>query len=157
MEGLTLRNAHVSDSEFVFTVKKAAFREHVEQVYGWNDSHQRKLHNRRFATQDICIIQFHGTDVGFLATSSTPDTISVNQLFIFPDYQRRGIGSACMIRIIDNADLEQKPVTLQVLKVNTSGIAFYQGLGFTIVDESATHVQMERLPEQKRKLENCGN
>ena len=52
-----------------------------------------------------------------------------------------------MTRIIDDANLEQKPVVLQVLKVNTRGIAFYQRLGFTIAGESATHVQMEKLPE----------
>ena len=52
-----------------------------------------------------------------------------------------------MTRIVNDAGLEQKPVMLQVLKVNTRGIAFYQRLGFTIIGESTTHVQMERLPE----------
>lgn len=101
----------------------------------------------RFAAQDVCIIQFREIDVGFLAISHTLDMFKVNQLFILPEYQGRGIGSACMTRIIDDANLEGKPVVLQVLKVNTRGITFYQRLGFTIVGESATHVQMEKLPE----------
>ena len=147
MKELSLRKAYTSDSEFVFTVKKAAFREYVEQVWGWDDGYQKELHNRRFDSQDFRIIQFHGTDVGFLATSSTPDTLKVNQLFILPEYQGRGIGSACMTRIIDDASLAQKTVTLQVLKVNPRGIAFYQRLGFTIVNESSTHFQMEKSPE----------
>ena len=50
-----------------------------------------------------------------------------------------------MTRIIDDANLEGKPVVLQVLKVNTRGVVFYQRLGFTIVGESATHVQMEKV------------
>ncbi len=144
---LSLRKAYASDSEFVFAVKEAAFREYVEQMWGWDDSYQRQLHNRRFAAQDFRIIQFRGVDVGFLAISHTSDTFKVNQLFIRPEYQGKGIGSACMTRIIDDANLEQKPVVLQVLKVNTRGIAFYQRLGFTIAGESATHVQMEKLPE----------
>ena len=147
MEELSLRKAHTNDSEFVFIVKEAAFREYVEQVWGWDDSYQRELHNRRFAAQDVCIIQFREVDVGFLAISHTSDTFKVNQLFIRSEYQGKGIGSACMTRIIDDANLEQKPVVLQVLKVNTRGIAFYQRLGFTIAGESATHVQMEKLPE----------
>ena len=118
-----------------------------EQVWGWDDSYQRELHNRRFAAQDVCIIQFCGVDVGFLAISHTSGMLKVNQLFILPEYQERGIGSACMRRILDDASLEQKPVMLQVLRVNTRSIAFYQRLGFTIVGESTTHVQMERLPE----------
>ena len=147
MEALNIRKAHTSDSEFVFAVKEAAFREYVEQVWGWDGSYQKELHNRRFAAQDVCIIQFREVDVGFLAISHTSDMLKVNQLFILPEYQRRGIGSACMTRIVDDASLEQKPLALQVLKVNTRGIAFYQRLGFTIVNESSTHFQMEKLPE----------
>ena len=147
MEELSFRKAHISDSEFVFTVKKAAFGEYVEQVWGWDDDYQRELHNRRFVSQDLRIIQFRGTDVGFMATSSTPDTLKVNQLFILPEYQGKGIGSACMMRIVDDATLEGKSVALQVLKVNTRGTAFYQRLGFLIIGESSTHLQMKKLYE----------
>ena len=147
MEELSLRKARANDSEFVFVVKKAAFSEYVKQVWGWDNSYQRELHNRRFAAQDVCIIQLHEVDIGFLAVSHTSDMLKVNQLFILPEYQGRGIGSACMTRIIDDANLEQKFVVLQVLKVNTRGITFYQRLGFTIVGESTTHVQMKKSPE----------
>ena len=147
MEELSFRKAQANDNEFVFTVKKAAFREYVEQVWGWDDDYQRELHNRRFDSQDVCIIQFSGTDIGFLATSSTPDMLKVNQIYILPEYQGKGIGSACMTRIVDDASLEMKSVALQVLKVNTRGITFYQRLGFSIVGESRTHFQMEKLYE----------
>ena len=147
MEGLKFRKAQATDSDFVFTVKRAAFREYVEQIWGWDDTYQRELHNRRFASQDIRIIQFHGTDVGFLSTSTKSNTFKVDQLYILPEYQGRGIGAACMRHIIDDANREQKSVTLQVLKINTRATAFYQRLGFTIVDKNATHFQMKRLPE----------
>ena len=147
MEELRVRKAQATDSEFVFAVKKAAFREYVEQIWGWDDTYQRDLHNRRFASQDLRIIQFHGTDVGFLSTSNTSDTRKVDQLYMLPAYQGKGIGAACMKRIIDDANREQKPVTLQVLKINTRATTFYQRLGFTIVDENSTHFQMKRLPE----------
>ena len=147
MKGLSFRKANASDSAFVFAVKKAAFREYVEQVWDWDDSYQRELHDRRFAAQDVRIIQYCGTDVGFLATSRTRDTLKVYQLYILPEYQGRGIGSACMACILDDAGLEQKSVTLQVLKVNTRGTAFYQRLGFTIVGETPTHFHMKKMVE----------
>lgn len=147
MEGLKFRKAEATDSEFVFAVKKAAFREYVEQIWGWDDTYQKDLHNRRFASQDLRIIQFCGTDVGFLSTSSTSDTLKVDQIYILPESQGRGIGSMCMKGIISDASLERKPVTLQVLKINTRATAFYQRLGFTIVDENSTHFQMKRHPE----------
>jgi len=146
VEELSLRKAHARDSEFVFTVKKAAYREYVEQVWGWDDNYQRERHNKEFASYDFRIIQFRETDVGFLITSSTSDTLKVNQIYILPEYQGRGIGSACLTHIIDDANLAQKSVVLKVLKVNTRGIALYQRLGFTIVDESSEYFQMEKLP-----------
>ena len=147
MEELSIREAGAIDSNFVFAVKKAAFREYVEQIWGWDDTYQKKLHNRRFASQDLRIIQFSGIDVGFLSASNTSEAVNVNQIYILPEYQGRGIGAACMRGIIDDANQEQKPVTLQVLRINTRAIAFYQRLGFTIVDENSTHFQMKRLPQ----------
>ena len=145
MKELSFRKAEANDSEFVFAVKKAAFQEYVEQVWGWDESYQRELHERRFTTQDLRIIQFCGTDVGFLATSDTPDALNVNQIFILPEYHGKGIGSACLTRIIDDASLEQKSVTLKVLKVNTRAIALYQRLGFTIVGEDSIYFLMKKV------------
>jgi len=147
VEALNIRKARASDSEFVFAVKEAAYREYVEQVWGWDDSYQQERHNKEFASYDFHIIQFRETDVGFFITSSISDTLKVNQIFIFPEYQGKGIGSACMTRIIDDANLEHRSVVLQVLKVNTRGIALYKRLGFKIVGEDSIYFQMEKLPE----------
>lgn len=148
MEELSIRKAQASDSEFVFAVKKAAYREYVEEVWGWDDDYQRERHNREFVSEEnFRIIQFRGTDIGFLIMSRTSDTLKVNQIYILPEYQGRGIGSACLTRIIDDASIEQKSVALQVLKVNTRGVALYQRLGFTIVGEDSIYFQMEKSPE----------
>ncbi len=147
MEELSFRKAQRNDSEFVFAVKEAAYREYVEQIWGWDDNYQRERHNREFASHDFRIIQFRGTDVGFLITSHTSDTLKVNQIYILPEYQGKGIGSACMTRIVDDAGLEGKSVVLKVLKVNTRGITLYQRLGFTFVGEDSIYFQMEKSPE----------
>ena len=144
---LRLRTAQVNDSEFVFSVKKAAFREYVEQVWGWDDTCQRQLHDKRFGSQDVRIIRFGESDVGFLATSHGTHVLKVNQLFILPEFQGRGIGSACMTGMMDEAEIERKSVVLQVLKVNARGIAFYRRLGFSVAGESATHLRLQKLPD----------
>jgi len=138
-----IRTARPEDSEFVYSTKKAAFREHAEQVWGWDDSDQRELHDRRFGSQDVRIIRSGELDVGFLATARSSNMLKVNQLFILPEFQGRGIGSACMTGIMEEAESEQRSVLLQVLKVNVRGISFYRGLGFAVVGESATHVQLQ--------------
>ena len=146
MKELNIRKADATDSDFVFAVKKTAFREYVEQVEEWDDTHQRGLHNKRFDSQNFRIIQFQGNDIGFFSTSCTSDSLKVYQFFIHPEYQGRGIGSACMTSILADANAAGKAVNLQVLKINIRGIAFYQRLGFSIIGEDSTHVQMKKLP-----------
>ena len=56
MHGLTFRRAGPDDREFAYSVRKAAFKEYVEQVEGWDEDEQRQLHERRFGAQDFRVI-----------------------------------------------------------------------------------------------------
>lgn len=143
MENLKLRQAAATDSEFAYRVKKLAFKTYVEKVGGWDEAEQRQLHERRFASQDFRVIQWSGVDVGVLATVRKHDCLKINQLFILPEHQSKGVGRACMMRIIDDAAASRTPVRLQVLKVNCRAAAFFERLGFDRVDETDTHVRME--------------
>lgn len=146
MENLRLRKATADDREFAYRTKKAAFRKYVEQVWGWDEQQQRQLHDRRFASQDFRVIQLSEIDVGIVAMVQEPDCVKLNQLLILPEHQGRGIGSAIMKRIIEDATAFELPVRLQVLKVNSRAIAFFQRLSFQNVGDSDTHVQMEKSP-----------
>lgn len=148
-ESIIIRLATVDDSEFAYQTKKAAFRKYVEKVLGWDEDEQRQLHKRRFVSQDYKVIQVAGIDVGVLATTRQPDCVKVNQLFIVPEHQNKGIGRACIMRIIEDTTVSKLPIRLQVLKVNNRAFAFFQRLGFRSIGESNTHVLMERLPNIK--------
>jgi ribosomal protein S18 acetylase RimI-like enzyme len=145
MDNLRLRKATADDSQFAYRIKKAAFKKYVEKVWGWDEEEQCQLHERRFASQDFQVIQVSGIDVGILAMVWQPDCVKVNQMYILPEYQSKGIGAACMMRIIEDASALKLPVRLQVLKVNKRAVKFYKRLGFKIIGESDTHVLMERL------------
>ena len=144
MDGLRLRKATADDREFAYQAKKAAFRRYVEAVWGWDEAEQRQLHRRRFGSQEFFVIQLSGIDVGILARVRKPACVKLNQLFVLPEYQNRGIGKVCMIRILEEADALKLPVRLRVLKVNVRAIVFYQRLGFGKIGESDTHILMER-------------
>ncbi|UCG62250.1 MAG: GNAT family N-acetyltransferase [Candidatus Zixiibacteriota bacterium] len=147
MENLVLRSTKPSDSEFAFQVKKLAFGEYVEQVWGWDENEQRRLHQKRFASQEFCVIQWSGIDVGVLAINREPDNLTVNQLFVLPEYQGKGIGRACMTRIINDAAISGSSVRLRVLKINRRAMVFFERLGFERIGETDTHVHMERSPQ----------
>lgn len=133
-----------SDSEFAYQTKKTAFRQYVELVWGWDEEEQRRLHSRRFSSQEFNVIQLSGVDAGILATVREADCVNLNQIFILPKYQGKGIGTACVRRVIEDAAAAKLSVRLQVLKVNSRAMAFFQKLGFKKIGESDTHIQMER-------------
>lgn len=146
MHDLTLRQATPGDRDFAYRVKRAAFREYVEKVWGWDEGEQRRYHERRFAAQDFRVIGVAGRDVGIMAVEAAADCVSVKQLFILPGHQNRGIGTRCMALVMDEARELGLPVRLQVLKINPRAIAFYERLGFERTGQTDTHLLMETRP-----------
>jgi ribosomal protein S18 acetylase RimI-like enzyme len=141
---LSFRQATPQDSEFAYQVKKTTLAEYVRQVRGWAENEQRRLHQRRFASQDFRVIVASGPDVGVLALSREPDYLKVNRLLILPEHQGRGVDTACMKRVLEEAAADGLPVRLQVLKVNHGAIEFCRRLGFSETGVDNTHVQLEK-------------
>lgn len=144
MNTVTLRKAGSKDNDFTYFVKKVAFRQYVEQVWGWDEEEQRQLHERRFRSQDFRIVNLAGTDVGIIAVVMTSDCIKVNQLFFLPEHQGKGVGRKCMSLIIEEAHRLSLPVKLRVLKVNLRAQAFFKKLGFVCIGETNTHILMRK-------------
>ena len=142
----TLRNAGPADKRFAYEVKRAAMREYVEIVWGWDEDQQWQLHDRRFDEQDFQVISVGGEDVGIMSVVARPDCVSVNQVYVLPEHQGRGIGRLCMLAVMERAKGLGLPVRLQVMKVNPRAAAFYRRLGFTVTGETETHVQMQAGP-----------
>ena len=144
-DGLKLRKARQDDSEFTFQVKRAAFKDYVDQVWGWDEDSQRVLHDRRFAEQDYRVISLDGRDVGIISVAVKPDCLFVNQLHVLPEHQGRGIGRTCMLMVMDEGSKLGLPVRLQVLKVNPRALTFYERLGFAITGDTDTHFLMQSM------------
>ena len=147
MDKVILRKATEADCEFAYEARKAAFQEYAEQVWGWDEELERKRHPSRFASQAFRVICAPEGDVGILATKCDSGDLTVKQLFILPEHQGKGIGSACMEQVIKEAKAKRQTVNLQVLRINDRAIAFYYRMGFRNTDQTDTHVLMFRPPE----------
>jgi GNAT superfamily N-acetyltransferase len=142
---MTMRPAIAEDLDFLYEVKKAAFREYIEQTYGpWDDAFQREIHERRFTEQPFRIVSFDGTDVGYVSHEIDEQSFYVHQLFLLPEHQCKGYGRRCMEAIIEEARALGLPVRLQVLFVNERALDFYRRLGFQIIGENENHNVLER-------------
>jgi GNAT superfamily N-acetyltransferase len=147
MNSLKLRKAGPNDSEFAYCTRRAAFREYIEKVEAWDEDEQRRLHERRFGAQDFRVISLAGIDVGIMGVVAAPDCVKVNQLFLLPEHQGKGIGRRCMLLIMEEARQLGLPVRLRVIKINPRALAFFQRVGFVCTDETDTHHLMEWCPK----------
>jgi ribosomal protein S18 acetylase RimI-like enzyme len=141
-----LRQATESDSEFAYHVKRAAFKEYVEQTWGWDEGWQRQYHIRHFDPSDVQIITHQGTDVGWLGVRREQEAIFVSEIYISPEVQSRGIGTLLLRQVLLEAGQRRVPVRLGVLKVNARARQLYERLGFQLVSETDVHYRMEALP-----------
>lgn len=133
------RPAENSDSELAYCLKRAAFREYVEMVWTWDEDDQWQKHEARFAAQHFQFVQVDDADVGVIATEQEDDGLKLNQLFIHPDHQGKGIGQIC----IQHIQKSSPRIRLQVVKVNPRALAFYLRHGFEITGETESHVQLQ--------------
>lgn len=143
-QNISLRKAAETDSETVYSLKKAAFSHYVKKQYGnWDEAEQRDYHIAQFVSNDIKIIMVDRRAVGFVSVVRESRCMQVNQLIIHPKHQCQGIGEHCMGLIAHEARRVELPVRLQVMKVNPRAMKFYQRVGFVMSGETETHYQME--------------
>jgi ribosomal protein S18 acetylase RimI-like enzyme len=141
---IDFRAALAEDFEFLFRLHKEVMREYVEDTWGaWDDDWQRDDYRKQFLPGNLQIIQVQGRDIGALFIQERAEEIFIASLEILPEYQRQGIGSAVMQGLVEAAAKQDKPVALQVLKVNRGARSLYQRLGFGVTGENDTHYIMD--------------
>lgn len=92
--------------------------------------------------EDHRLIVEDGQDAGCVATLTFPDHVWLDKLYIAPDHQRRGLGSAVLRRIAAEAAAVELPLRLCVLTSNPA-IAFYRREGLKIFGRTPFRIFME--------------
>lgn len=142
MVNYSLRNADENDFMLSFEIRKNALGEYVSQTWGWDEDWQLKYHRQDFNVDILKIIEVNGKPAGSLEVYPENDHIVVSGLYIIDTYQNLQIGSRIMSSIIKDASSIPANVKLQVLKVDYKAKAFYERLGFTVLNETEQHFQM---------------
>jgi ribosomal protein S18 acetylase RimI-like enzyme len=95
----------------------------------------------------VRIVTLDGADVGWLRSAARGDALFLAQLFVDRAFQRRGIGTAVMNRLIDEATSTGQALTLSVVKTNPV-LRLYERLGFRITHEDDRKFHMRRDPDE---------
>jgi ribosomal protein S18 acetylase RimI-like enzyme len=137
-----LRLARQEDRDFFFTTRRAAPGPYAEELWGWDDAHQRSLADKEFDELPVEIIEESGKLVGYLCVLHRMDHDFIDELALLPEAQGRGIGSSLVRDVMGAASARGVPVRLSVL-VNNPARRLYEGLGFRVSSIEYPRVKME--------------
>ena len=133
------------DYEFVYEVKKNAYKKYVEECWGsWVEDDQRKYFERFIAAVkgNAFIIMDENKKIGFYnGEVSESGNYEIGNICIIPEYQGKGIGTKILKdKIEDNKD---RDIEIQYFKQNPVG-SLYARLGFVPNGETEFHYQMKK-------------
>lgn len=143
MENYILRKYKNTDYEFVYEVKKNAYKKYVEQCWGkWNEIDQRNRFKESMGNtfDRTYIIMFNDERIGFYQGQVVNErTYYIENICIIPEYQGKGIGTEILKSVIN--EYSDKNIEIQYFKQNPVG-NLYKKLGFEPNGETEFHYQM---------------
>ncbi|GAB3810025.1 hypothetical protein GCM10027605_46970 [Micromonospora zhanjiangensis] len=128
-----LRPATTADSEFCYRLHRAAMRDHVAAVWGWDEAEQRGFHERQFDPTRTMIVTVGGRDAGALTVEYRPTEIYLARIELALKHQGRGIGTRLIRQLLAEGAARRQSVLLDVLAINHRAYALYERLGFRVV------------------------
>ncbi|WP_293306570.1 GNAT family N-acetyltransferase [Pedobacter sp. UBA5917] len=139
------RKATITDFQLAFDIKSNSIKPYIEEIWGWDDEVQLKFHRLDFNPDNMSfILDDDNMEVGLIDVLENDGTVFVKSILISKNAQRHGLGTAAMTDIIERSVLINKPIELQVFKINIKALTFYKKLGFKMKGDTELHHQMIR-------------
>lgn len=137
------RNITPEDYEYIYELKKNAYKEYVIMNWGAWDEEAQKEYFKNFinAYKDTTyIIQTEGKDIGFYNDAMLDNgNYEIGNICIIPEYQGKGIGTKILKDVIE--EHKEFNIEIQYFKQNPVG-KLYERLGFIPNGETKFHYQM---------------
>lgn len=126
-------------------------KEYVDATWGWDDDYQQDHFAKHFDVTGCQIVLVDGRKAGQITVVEQSMSHFISGVYILPEFQNMGLGSALVQQIMEKATENGRPVTLQVLKANEPARRLYKRLGFVETAEKLTHHVMRWDPPTAEK------
>ena len=133
---ITTRPASEEDREFIFATYKSTMKGYVDWAWGWDEDRQQAGFWNHLPPSGFRVIVVSKSRVGaiHLSPDESGQSDHLGMMIIAPQWQRKGIGSAMLAKIIENARASGKALSLRVIK-NNPAKRLYDRLGFAVTGE----------------------
>ena len=152
MDRILLKPYTDNDYEFVYEVKKNAYKKYVVKCWGaWVEEDQRK-HFEKFITNvkdNTFIIMDGNKKIGFYNGEIIENgNYEIGNICLIPEYQGKGIGTKILRDILE--ENKNKDIEIQYFKQNPVG-RLYARLGFVPNGETEFHYLMKKSKQNSLK------
>ena len=139
---MTRRPATGADLDRILAIRRDAFREYVERLWGRGDAHQRAETARELATGTYEVLEQGGSVVGYLHLLRVPEHDYLDELALDAAHRGQGLGTTVLRELQAGAAARGVPLRLSVLTDNPAR-ALYARLGFTELRSTWPRVTLE--------------
>ncbi len=155
VQSVTLRAATPLDRDFLLAVFASTRTEELAAL-AWGPEQvqvfllmQFNIQQQNYAAAHPAasnsIILLAGQSVGRMLVDRGDAAIVLVDIAMLPEYRNRGIGSALIRDLMDEAAKAQKPLYLSVYVTNPAR-QLYERLGFSKIHEESQYVRMQWMP-----------
>ena len=139
---ITVRPACAQDFDYCETIYFSEMKAIIRDL-NLDVAAQAAGFRQQWDVAQVRIIGCDGADIGWLQSAPRGDALFLAQFFVDAPFQRRGIGTEVMNRLIGEAARAHQAVTLSVVKANPA-FRLYQRLGFRVTHEDDRKFYMRR-------------
>ncbi|HEX8772059.1 MAG TPA: GNAT family N-acetyltransferase [Pyrinomonadaceae bacterium] len=149
---VSVRPVEPGDEPFLFEVYSSTRADEMA-AWGWNAAQQEAFLRMQFKGQqgfyrmqypeaEHQIILLGDRPVGRMIVIGAEDEIRLADIVVLPEFRNRGIGASLIRDLCAEAERQNVPVRLRVLKSNRDAARLYERMGFAMDGESDTHFDM---------------
>ena len=150
-----LRPAEPQDAELLFRVY-ASTRVEELSVVPWDDAQKEAFLRAQFEAQDrwyhehydrtsFDVVLIGGEPAGRLYVHRGESEIRIVDIALLPEHRGGGVGTALLRDLLDEADADDKRVTIHVERLNPA-LRLYERLGFAVAEDKGVYLLLERSP-----------
>ena len=134
MTKITYQIASDDHYQFCEGLHHESMRVYVEPLWGWDEEFQHQRYKKIWKPENIKIINFEKTDIGYLETEDYGDYIKIVNFFIAKEFRDKGIGTLVLGDLTKDNKKTVKKIKLNVLN-NNPAKKLYEKIGFQFISE----------------------
>ena len=132
--GVTLVPAILADFEALVSLRLAAMRDSLERIGRFDPVRATERFRAGFSLAHTRHIEVNHQRVGFVVVKPQVESVLLDHLYIHPDQQGKGLGTAVIMHILSEADALALPTRVGALRDSDSN-RFYMRHGFQLLEQ----------------------